>query len=69
MTRYSLDTDTVSAILKKDLAVSYKPRAKIHANHEIILCPVVYYELRRGLLDKGATRQIQALQVLVAALQ
>ena len=67
MARYSLDSNIVSAILKKrDEAVLSRYRTKLTSNDEIIICPFVYYEVYRGLLDKGAPKQLDALGSYVA---
>lgn len=66
MHRYSLDTNTLSSILRKDKHVVERFRAALAANHEFLLCPVVYYELRRGLLRKDASKQILALDELTS---
>lgn len=68
MPRYSLDSDIVTAILKKDEIVLAALRARLAANEEVIICPFVYYEVRRGLLDKGAQAQLEALRSFVEPL-
>jgi len=66
MTRYSLDSDIVSDILRKHEVVLGKLHTKINSNDEIIICPFVYYEVYRGLLDKGAQKQLEDLRFLIA---
>lgn len=66
MLRYSLDTNTLSHILRKDTHVVQRFRAALAADHEFLLCPVVYYELRRGLLWKDASKQLAALDELTS---
>jgi tRNA(fMet)-specific endonuclease VapC len=68
MTRYSLDTDIVTAVLKKDKSVSAKLQSHLELNNEIVVCPYVYYEIRRFLLVRNAEVQLSALASLVAPL-
>lgn len=68
MPRYSLDSNIISAILKKEQIVLDRLRAKLAGNDEVIVCPFVYYEVFRGLLDRGASKQLEALNSLVTLL-
>jgi hypothetical protein len=57
MSTYSLDTDTITKLLKKhpgNQPVIDRFRQEIQRNSLFVICPVVYYEMRRGLLFKGA---------------
>jgi predicted nucleic acid-binding protein len=66
MTRYVLDTNVVSLILRDDpVAISAFGRVSTPENH-ILGCPVVWYELRRGLLVRDARRQMSRLEELFA---
>lgn len=63
--RYSLDTNAWSEVLQKNL--SFVARFEDAASRaEIVLCPVVFYEVRRGLLHAEKTRQLTAFEDLVA---
>lgn len=54
-----IDADILSYILKKDKKVEKKLEDTIiRYNPEIYLSPMVYYQVKRGLLDKKATRQL-----------
>jgi predicted nucleic acid-binding protein len=66
MARYSLDTSTISHILRKDWLTVHRFRATYDAEHEFLLCPIVYYELRRGLERKGAIKQMSEMEEIVA---
>jgi predicted nucleic acid-binding protein len=68
VTRYSLDTDHVTAVLKKDRSVSAKLQSNLELKNEIVVCPYVYYEIRRILLARNAQMQLSALASLVAPL-
>ena len=55
---YLLDTNIVSAALKRNPSVLEQLRAKLRANCRILLSAVVYYEVKRGLLKRDAMRQL-----------
>lgn len=65
MVRYSLDTNTLSEILHDNEQVLGRFRPALAARHEFLICPVVHYELRRGLLHKDARKQMGKLNQLV----
>jgi tRNA(fMet)-specific endonuclease VapC len=70
MSTYSLDTDTLTKLLKKhpgNRSVVDRFRREIQRNSLFIICPVVYYELRRGLLFKGAHSQLVAFEKFAEA--
>ncbi len=69
MSRYSLDTNIISYVLKRNRPVSDKLEQLLKEDHEFVICPVVYYELRRGLLKKEATAQLAALKSIVSNLR
>ena len=58
MSRYVLDTNMFTAILRKDAAVIDRTAEALAAGAEFILCPVVFYEIYRGLLYRDARRQL-----------
>ena len=66
-TRYVLDTNILTALLRYETkSVEYTARAAA-ANAEILLCPVVFYEALRGLLHRDAQKQKQNLLDYAAA--
>ena len=68
MTTYSLDTDILTRLLKKhpgNQPVVARFREEIERNSAFVICPVVYYELRRELVFKGARTQLAAFEALV----
>jgi tRNA(fMet)-specific endonuclease VapC len=65
MTAYLLDTNIVSAILRKDGAVEGRLRQTVPAKDRVWLSAVVFYESKRGLLKRDAKKQMQALERLV----
>ena len=71
MSSYSLDTDTITKLLKKhpgNQAIVDRFRREIQRNSLFVICPVVYYEMRRGLLFKGAHSQLVAFEKLAESM-
>jgi tRNA(fMet)-specific endonuclease VapC len=56
--RYVLDTNIVAAILRKEPVTIAQLQAALQADAEFLICPVVFYEVYRGLLHKDAKRQL-----------
>jgi predicted nucleic acid-binding protein len=54
MTTFALDSSIVSYILQRQEGVQSRLEAELADGNEIIIPPIVYYEIRRGLLAKGA---------------
>jgi predicted nucleic acid-binding protein len=59
MSAYALDSNIVSYLLKRDAEVWKKYNQAVGAGATCIIPPIVYYEVRRGLLAIDATRQLQ----------
>ena len=71
MTTYSLDTDTVTKLLKKhpgNQPVLERFRREIKRNSRFIMCPVVFFEIRRELVIKNAAAQLAAFKELTEAM-
>jgi len=71
MTSYSLDTDTITQLLKKhpgNQRVLDRFRKEIRRNSLFIMCPVVFYEIRRELVIKNAVAQLTAFEKLAEAM-
>ena len=58
MAVYVFDTNIFTAILRKEARVINRVANALLANAEILLCPVVYYEIYRGLLYRDASKQL-----------
>ncbi len=65
MTTYLLDTDILSYVLEKNDSVISKLKIVLKENAEILICPVVFYELMRGLHHHNMLRQIKFLKTLI----
>ncbi len=71
MNAYSLDTDIITKLLKKhpgNQRVVERFREQLRRNSLFVICPVVFYEIRRELLFKGAAAQLAAFEKLVKAM-
>jgi len=55
--RYVLDTNILTALLRKEETATRHVQQALNANAEFLMCPVVFYELYRGLLHRDAKRQ------------
>ncbi|MBI5292832.1 MAG: PIN domain-containing protein [Chloroflexi bacterium] len=66
---YVLDTNIVTGILKKDARVVSRLRQALAANAMIALSPVVFYEVKRGLLKKDAHKQMGFFEKLANTFQ
>ncbi len=58
---YLLDTNVVTQLLRRTPEVAGRYRAALGSGEPIYLSVVAYYELKRGLLHVGATRQLRQL--------
>ncbi len=68
MARFVLDSDILSYLLQRHQAVFARFLNVVWSDDEIYLCPAVYYEVRRGLLHRGASRQLQQFDQVISDL-
>ena len=59
MTVYALDTNTLTFLLKEDEKVNKNADKATNEGHELILPPIVDYEVQKGLLAKWMTKKLQ----------
>ena len=69
MMTYVLDTNTVTAVLKKDAQVVTRLRSVLASDSRVLVSAVVYYEITRGLLWRDAIGLLAAFDRLVASLE
>lgn len=55
--RYVLDTNILTALLRREESAAQRMQQALIADAEFLMCPVVFYELYRGLLHQDAKRQ------------
>lgn len=64
MSVYALDSNIISFYLRGNVAIIENIEKAISENHNIVIPPIVYYEVKRGLLLIDATKQIKKLENL-----
>ena len=68
MTSYVLDTNIISLILREHPAVTARMNA-ISMGNIVLGCPMVWHEVRRGLLARDAKAQMALFENLFATFQ
>jgi len=58
---YLLDTNVITQLLKRTSPVVARYRSALGRGERLYLSAVVYYEVKRGLLHIGATKQLRQL--------
>ena len=67
--KYLLDTNIVTAVLKKEPpSVAEELKKLLNSDSQVVICAVVYYEIKRGFLYQDAKRQLSFFEVLVDTL-
>lgn len=69
MARFVLDTNTVSQILRRNATVLPRLGEAADRDDDLYMCPVVFYELWRGLSYRDARRQLDDLEAVTRTLQ
>jgi predicted nucleic acid-binding protein len=54
MTIFALDTNIVSFLLRNNKKVVNKEKSELNAGNTVVIPPIVYYEIRRGLMASNA---------------
>ena len=65
---YLLDTNVMTGILKKDARILDRISQALAADAHLILSPVVFYEIKRGLMRRDARRQLGFFEQLIKTL-
>lgn len=58
-TRYVLDTNVFAAILRGEPTTTQRVSSALTAGSEFLLCPIVFFEVYRGLLHRDAKKQLR----------
>ena len=61
---YALDTNIISYMLRQDKRICERYLAESRKGHECVIPPVVYYEIKRGLLATNAAAKARDFDVL-----
>ena len=64
MSIFALDSNIISFYLKGNVTVIENIEKAINEDHTIVITPIAYYEVKRGLLLINATKQIKKLDSL-----
>jgi tRNA(fMet)-specific endonuclease VapC len=62
-----LDTDTLSAIMRKNALATQRARAYLDIHRQFTISIITRYEVLRGLFAKGAVKQLAAFDRLCVA--
>lgn len=69
MARFVLDTNIISQILRRNAPALARLRGAADDDDDLFICPVVFYELWRGLSYRRADRQLEELSAFARTLQ
>ena len=64
MTTYLLDTNILSAIIRKEALAEQRFRQAVADDDTLLLSIVVFYEIKRGLLKRDAKKQMAVFEHL-----
>ena len=62
---YLPDTNTVSQLMRGDHGLTHRFRLARREHHRFVSSPVVDYEIRRGLIRRGAKRNLDVYEAVV----
>jgi predicted nucleic acid-binding protein len=62
MINYALDTNIVSYILRKDAVITGRLIIEKQQGNLVEIPPIVYYEIKRGLIYSNATAKLKAFE-------
>jgi tRNA(fMet)-specific endonuclease VapC len=65
MSGFGLDSNIVSFHLKDNQTVTQNIARRLEAKIKVLIPPFVYYEVKRGLVDARATRQLRIFDELL----
>ena len=63
--KYALDTNAIIHLLRDNPRVNQKFDAAVERNDEIVIPPLVHYEIRRGFLCYSAPRRENSYRILI----
>ena len=64
MNGYALDTNIISYVLRKDRKLQERVYDEASGGQGVVIPPIAYYEIKRGLIDCHATQKLTAFERL-----
>ncbi|MCL1852259.1 MAG: PIN domain-containing protein [Peptococcaceae bacterium] len=64
MSILALDSNIISYLLKGDENIADRIEKETGDGHEIVIPPIVYYEIKRGLLASNASKKMKIFETL-----
>ena len=68
MNGYAVDTNIISFMLRGDKKLQTKVLQEVSGGNDVIIPPIVYYEIKRGLIDYHAPAKLAAFEKLCGML-
>ena len=68
MSGYAVDTNIISFILRKDRKLQEKVYREANEGDGVIIPPIVYYEIKRGLIDYNSVEKLTKFEQLCSML-
>jgi len=68
MSGYAVDTNIISFLLRGDRQVQKRIYKEANQGVGVIIPPIAYYEIKRGLIDSNATTKLDAFERLCGIL-
>ena len=68
MNGYALDTNTISFILRGDKCLQKKVYDEVNGGISVVIPPIAYYEIKRGLIANQAQNKLKAFERLYGLL-
>jgi tRNA(fMet)-specific endonuclease VapC len=68
MTRFTLDTNIFSYLLRGNQRISEKMKLELVKGNEVVINPITYYEINRGLLAIDNKRKLSVFKEMCKAL-
>jgi predicted nucleic acid-binding protein len=65
MNGFALDSNIITFRLKRNELVKRNIDQRVDANIKVLVPPFAYYEVKRGLLDANATKQLRLFEELL----
>ncbi len=64
MSGYAVDTNIISFLLRKDRKLQARVYKEVSDGEGVVIPPIAYYEIKRGLIDHHATDKMRQFEQL-----